>query len=74
MTGQGTFSSPSRPTAAAPTGSRPQSNYYTAANETLASLDAVSDETDQAGIDLAPDCADRIGALYRRLTAVIETY
>ena len=53
---------------------KPQKNFYTAAYETLASLDAVSDETDQAGIDLDPDCADRIGTLYRRLTAIIETY
>ncbi|MFW5729473.1 MAG: hypothetical protein ACOCYG_07395, partial [Spirochaetota bacterium] len=53
---------------------KPQKDFYTAAYETLAGLDALSDETDQAGMDLDPDCADRIGALYRRLTAIIETY
>ncbi|NBC29159.1 MAG: ATP-dependent RNA helicase, partial [Spirochaetes bacterium] len=53
---------------------KPQKNYYTAAYETLASLDAISDEVDAAGEELDADCADRLGALYRKLTAVIETY
>jgi HrpA-like RNA helicase len=53
---------------------KPQKNYYTAAYETLASLDAVSDETDQTGTELDTQCGEHIGNLYRRLTTVIETY
>lgn len=64
---------------------KPQKNFYTAAYETLAALDAVSEETvdqDDAPEGSAPDglpvlssdCAERIGALYRRLTSIIETY
>ena len=53
---------------------KPQKNYYTAAYETLAGLDAISDEVDAAGEELDAECADRLGALYRKLTAVIETY
>ena len=53
---------------------KPQKNYYTAAYETLAGLDAVSDEAGQTETELNADCAEQIGTLYRRLTAVIETY